>query len=194
MRRVRRSVSPDPPSVCGNRAAGATFFLMQLLVVRHGIAEEREVWVRDHTDDDGRPLTDEGKKKMKECAKGLRALVPRIDVLATSPLMRAMQTAAILTKVYEMNDPVRVDALSPGQHPPAVASWLRSQSARKVVAIVGHEPGLGSTVTWLSAATEQSFLELGKGGACLLDLGDRIDAGEAMLLWVLRPSHLRGLR
>lgn len=194
IRAGREVVSPDPPSVCGTRVAGATFLPMQLLVVRHGIAEEREVWARDHTDDDGRPLTDEGKKKMKECAKGLRALVPRIDVLATSPLLRAMQTAAILTKVYELGDPVRVDALSPGQHPPAVASWLRSQAARKVVAIVGHEPGLGTTVTWLSAATEQSFLELGKGGACLLDLGDRIDAGEAMLLWALRPSHLRGLR
>jgi hypothetical protein len=45
----------------------------------------------------------------------------------------------------------------------------------------------------LTAGSERSFLELGKGGACLLDLGDRIDAGEAMLLWVLRPSHLRAL-
>ena len=166
---------------------------MQLLVVRHGIAVDREEWAKEHSDDRDRPLTDEGKKKMKECAKGLRALVPRLDVLATSPLTRALQTAAILAKVYEKAEPVVVDALSPGQHPPAFATWLRGQGAQKTVAIVGHEPGLGATVSWFTAGSERSFVELGKGGACLLDLGDRVEAGDAMLLWVLRPSHLRAL-
>ena len=167
---------------------------MQLLVVRHGIAVEQDEWAREHSDDTERPLTTEGKKKMKECAKGLRAIVPRLDVLATSPLTRAMQTAAILAKVYEKGEPVIVDALCPGQHPPAVATWLRGQGTQKTVAIVGHEPGLGAVVSWFTAGSERSFLELGKGGACLLDLGDRIEAGEAILLWVLRPSHLRALR
>lgn len=165
---------------------------MQLLVVRHGIAEDRETWAP--RDDALRPLTEDGKKKMKEAVKGLRALVPRLDVLATSPLTRAVQTAAILAKAYDKGEPVTVDALSPGQHPPAFATWLRNQATHKTVAIVGHEPGLGTIASWLTAGIERSFLELGKGGACLLDLGERIDAGEAMLLWVLRPSHLRALR
>jgi phosphohistidine phosphatase len=166
---------------------------MQLLVVRHGIAVERDEWAKEHSDDRDRPLTDAGKKKMKECAKGLHALVPRLDVLATSPLTRALQTAAILAKVYQKGEPLIVDPLSSGQHPPAFATWLRSQGPQKTVAIVGHEPGLGAIVSWFTAGSERSFLELGKGGACLLDLGDRIEAGEAMLLWVLRPSHLRAL-
>lgn len=164
---------------------------MQLLIVRHGIAEDRETWAP--RDDDLRPLTDDGKKKMKEAAKGLQALLPRIDVLASSPLTRAMQTAAILAKVYDKPDPVKVDALAPGQPPGAFAVWLRTQAARKTVAVVGHEPSLGTLVTWLAAGIEQSFLELGKGGACLLELGEKIDAGEAMVEWVLRPSHLRAL-
>lgn len=165
---------------------------MQLVVIRHGIAEEQETWVPK--DDALRPLTDDGKKKMKEAAKGLHALVPRLDVLASSPLTRAMQTAAILAKTYDTGDPVIVDALAPGQRPPALAPWLRTQATHKTVAIVGHEPGLGALTSWLTAGSERSFLELGKGGACLLDLGVRVDAGEAMLLWVLRPSHLRSLR
>jgi phosphohistidine phosphatase len=167
---------------------------MQLLVVRHGIAVERDVWAREHTDDTDRPLTAEGKKKMKECAKALRALVPRLDVLATSPLTRARQTAVLVAKAYEKGEPVTAESLSPGQHPPAFGDWLRGQAQHKAVAIVGHEPGLGAIVSWLTAGIERSFLELGKGGACLLDLGDRIDAGEAMLLWALRPSQLRALR
>ena len=165
---------------------------MHLLVVRHGIAEDQEAWAP--RDDALRPLTEDGKKKMKEAAKGLHALIPRLDVLATSPLTRAVQTAAILAKVYEKAQPVTVDALSPGEHPPAFATWLRNQTTHRTVAVVGHEPGLGTIVSWLTAGIERSFLELGKGGACLLDLGERIDAGEAMLLWVLRPSHLRALR
>ena len=167
---------------------------MQLLVVRHGIAVECDEWAREHSDDKERPLTAEGKKKMKECAKGLRGLVPRLGVLASSPLTRAVQTAELLARAYEKSEPVILDALSPGQHPPAVATWLRGQGTQQTVAIVGHEPGLGAIVSWFTAGSERSFLELGKGGACLLDLGDHIEAGEAMLLWVLRPSHLRALR
>jgi phosphohistidine phosphatase len=165
---------------------------MQLLVVRHGIAAERETWAP--RDDALRPLTEDGRKKMKEGAKALRSLVPRLDALATSPLTRALQTAEILAKAYDQGEPITVDALAPGQRPPAVAPWLRTQVTRKTVAIVGHEPGLGSLASWLTAGSERSFLELGKGGACLLDLGERVDAGEAMLVWALRPSQLRALR
>jgi phosphohistidine phosphatase len=93
---------------------------MQLLVVRHGIAVEREEWAHEHSDATARPLTAEGKKKMKECTKGLRALVPRT-----------------------------AETLSPGEHAPAFGTWLRSQGTKKSVAIVGHEPGLGAIVSWL---------------------------------------------
>src|SRR5436190_1246413 len=81
----------------------ATFGVMQLLIVRHGIAEERETWAPRN--DDLRPLTEEGKKKMKEAAKGLHALVPKLEVLASSPLTRAVQTATILAKEYDKNEP-----------------------------------------------------------------------------------------
>lgn len=164
---------------------------MQFVIIRHAIAEERETWAP--RDDSLRPLTASGKKKMKEAAKGLRALVPRFDVLATSPLTRAMQTAQILAKVYEKSQPTVVDVLSPGQRPAAVVAWLRTQAAHKTVAVVGHEPGLGSLASWLTAGNERSFLDLGKGGACLVELPERIEAGEAMLAWVLRPSQLRAL-
>jgi phosphohistidine phosphatase len=164
---------------------------MQLLIVRHAIAEERDTWAP--RDDDLRPLTEDGKKKMKEAAKGLLALIPRVDVLASSPLTRAMQTATILAKVYDKPEPLKVEALVPGQPPAAFAPWLRGHAGRKTVAVVGHEPSLGTLISWLAAGIEQSFVELGKGGACLLELGDKIDAGEAMVEWILRPSHLRTL-
>lgn len=165
---------------------------MQLLVIRHAIAEERETWAP--RDDDLRPLTEEGKRKMKEAAKGLSSLVPKVDVLASSPLTRAMQTAAILAKEYDKSEPLKVDSLAPGQRPAAFAEWLKGQATRKVVAVVGHEPSLGTIASWLTAGIERSYVELGKGGACLLNFGERIDAGEAMMEWLLRPSQLRAAR
>ena len=66
---------------------------MKLLLVRHAIAEEREEFERTGEPDDQRPLTSEGRKKMKRAAAGLGELVNKVDILATSPLARAQQTA-----------------------------------------------------------------------------------------------------
>src|SRR5687768_1700684 len=100
---------------------------MRLLLVRHAIAEEREDFARTGKDDHLRPLTDEGRKKMKQAARGLRSLVPEIDLLATSPLTRAAQTGAILDSVYGGLDVVETDELSPETTPEQFLRWLRQQ-------------------------------------------------------------------
>src|SRR2546425_6812457 len=120
---------------------------MQLLVVRHGIAVEQDEWAREHSDDTERPLTAEGKKKMKECAKRLRAIVPRVDVVATSPLTRALHTAAILAKIYAKGEPVIVDALSPGHHAPALPARLPLHGTQRTGTILGQLPGPSATVS-----------------------------------------------
>jgi phosphohistidine phosphatase len=61
------------------------------------------------------------------------------------------------------------------------------------VALVGHEPHLGKLASWLLARTSTPFLQLKKGGACLLDLGARPRAGEARMVWLLTPAQLRRL-
>ena len=86
---------------------------MQVLVVRHAIAEQREEFARTGKDDSQRPLTHDGRRKMRRGAVGLRAVVPAIDVLATSPLLRAVQTAEILAAVYNGRNMVTVKGLFP---------------------------------------------------------------------------------
>ena len=81
---------------------------MQVLVVRHAIAEQREEFAPTGKDDSQRPLTHDGRRKMRRGAVGLRAVVPAIDVLATSPLLRAVQTAEILAAVYNGRNMVTV--------------------------------------------------------------------------------------
>jgi phosphohistidine phosphatase len=166
---------------------------MNLLVVRHAIALDPAEYARDHPDDAGRPLTPEGEKKMKRAARGLRTLVPEVQLLATSPLTRARQTAEILAAAYKPIRPLVVPALAPGQPPAAVGRWLEGERRHDTVAIVGHEPGLSRTVSWLLAGTEDSILELKKGAACLLAIPDAVAAASATLLWALTPAQLRDL-
>ncbi len=165
---------------------------MKLLMIRHAIAEESEDFARTGKDDRLRPLTDEGRKKMKQAAKGLRQLVPGIDLLATSPLTRAAQTGAILDSVYEGLDEVEIEELAPEATPEEFLRWLRQQKA-ETIAVVGHEPSISLLMSWLFTGTERRIFSFRKGGACLLELPDEVGAGTATLQWALAPAQLRGL-
>jgi phosphohistidine phosphatase len=165
---------------------------MRLLLIRHAIAEEREDFARTGKDDRLRPLTDEGRKKMKQAARGLRSLVPEIDLLATSPLTRAAQTGAILDSVYGGIDVVEIEELSPETTPEQLLRWLRQQK-EDVIAAVGHEPSLSQILGWLLTGNDRRLFVFRKGGACLLELGDEPAGGTATLLWALTPAQLRTL-
>ena len=165
---------------------------MKLLVIRHAIAEEREDFARTGKDDRLRPLTEDGRKKMKQAAKGLREMEPEIGLLATSPLTRAAQTAAILDSVYGGLNEVEIKELSPEAKPSDFLRWLRKQKA-DTLAVVGHEPSLSLIVSWLLTGTERRIIAMRKGGACLLEFPDEIGAGTATLIWALTPAQLRAL-
>jgi len=164
---------------------------MDLLVVRHGVAGEREDWSGD---DDLRPLTDDGIAKMRKAAQGLHTLIERVDLLAASPLVRAQQTAEILAKALRYSGDIEtVDALRPGQDPPQLLEWLRQHGASEMIAVAGHEPHLSTAVWWLLSERRDRRFELKKGGACLLRFEDKVEAGKAQLVWLLTPTQLRAL-
>src|SRR4051812_43332383 len=107
---------------------------------------------------------------MRRVAEGLATLVSKIDRLATSPLVRAVQTAEIVGSQYDC-DPVTVEALAPGNDPGEVVRWLRGQRG-DTIAVVGHEPDLSTLACYLLTAKPSSFLTLKKSGTCLIDLDD----------------------
>jgi phosphohistidine phosphatase len=166
---------------------------MDLLVVRHAIAEERDTFARTGKDDAERPLTAEGRKKFEQGVRGLRRLVDSVDLLATSSLVRAVQTVEILQEAYGIGEAERLDELAPDAEPAALVPWLRKQRRRSLVAIVGHEPHLSRTVEYLLTGGSSEFLELKKGGACLLAMGADPKAGKTELRWLLTAGQLRRL-
>src|SRR5688572_30840239 len=133
---------------------------MRVLIIRHAIAEER---ADSGKGDEARALTDDGRRKMHEAAEGLRRVVKKIDVLASSPLVRAVQTAEIVGTVYDGKKVVRVDALKPGNALKGVLQWVQGQPGDATVALVGHEPQLGMLVSWLLSGQQRSFVDMRKG-------------------------------
>jgi phosphohistidine phosphatase len=113
---------------------------MRLLLIRHGIAETREDFARTGEGDDLRPLTRAGRRKMRRAARGLRELVPAIDTLLTSPLVRARQTADIVARVYGGPAPWELEALRPERPPDELLHWLRAQPGMPHEAPSGGEP------------------------------------------------------
>jgi phosphohistidine phosphatase len=167
---------------------------MRVLVIRHAIAEDTREFAKTGREDGARPLTKEGRAKMREGAAGLVKLVPQLDVLATSPLARAIETAEIVAKAYGGATRVQqVAALTPTKPVNALLHWLQGQPPAATVAVIGHEPHLGVFVSWLLTGLQESFIELKKGSACLLELEKDVKAGRARLLWALKPGHLRDL-
>src|SRR5437867_8548984 len=141
---------------------------MRLMVVRHAIAEDREVYARTHKDDAGRPLTSEGRRKMERVALGLKELVPALDLLAASPFKRAVDTAEIIAAAYGDVRVERVAELVPGAGIDRGLGWLAGQQAGGRLVIVGHEPDLGRVVCALLALTHCPFLALRKGASGLV--------------------------
>jgi hypothetical protein len=86
---------------------------MDLLIVRHGIAEDRETFTTTGKGDAERPLTDTGRRRFRRSARGLKRLVESIDLLGTSPLVRAVETGSILQDVLGRAQIERLPQVAP---------------------------------------------------------------------------------
>jgi phosphohistidine phosphatase len=128
---------------------------------------------------------------MAQGARGLARVVPQIDLLASSPLVRARQTAVIVAEAYGGIAIEEVGALTSGAEPPAIVEWLRGTGASGTVAVVGHEPDLSWLVCYLLADSDNTFIELKKGAACLVTFSGEPEGGGGQLKWSLAPKHLR---
>lgn len=166
---------------------------MDLLVIRHAIAMDRDEFAETGQPDSERPLTDFGRRRMRKNVRGLRRVAATPEVIGTSPYARAAETARMVAEGFGIEAVETLDVLTPDHHPGDLLPWLSQQSRDATVAIVGHEPHLGILITWLVGGIASPNAELKKGGACLLHLGDRLEAGTAMMRWLLTPAHMRAI-
>ena len=160
----------------------------ELYLIRHGVAAERG---ETYPDDTKRPLTSRGIQKLKREAKALNALDVSFDVILTSPLVRARQTAEALASGLRVPPPViNAPSLAPGGTHNAIVDELAKQShRRKRMAVVGHEPGIGELAARLLGLRKP--VEFKKGAICRIDVTALPPTGPGQLRWLLTPRMLR---
>jgi phosphohistidine phosphatase len=159
----------------------------ELYLVRHGVAEERgDAW----PDDAKRPLTAQGTTRFRKAAGRLAGFGVSIDVVLTSPLVRARQTADILASAFDAHL-VTSDPLAPGGSYQAILGELEKHAKRSSIALVGHEPGIGELAARLCGA--RHALEFKKGAICRIDVEALPPSSPGALRWFLPPRMLRAL-
>jgi phosphohistidine phosphatase len=164
---------------------------MELLIVRHAIAYERDL--QRWSDDGARPLSPGGIRRARKAAAGLKRFGKAPDRLWTSPLVRARQTAQILTDIAGWPQAEEASELSPGEPAAAVLTLLGRHHSRRV-AVVGHQPGLGDLLTLCLLGSGKSLpVEIKKNAILCVSFEGSPRAGHAALEWLATPRMLRGL-
>jgi phosphohistidine phosphatase len=159
---------------------------MRLLIIRHAIAVPHGT---PGVPEDERPLTPRGEKRFREAARGLARICRRPDLLLTSPLVRARQTADIAAEAWGRIEPQEEDALAGGSFE-QIAAALDKHTKKRLVAVVGHEPDVSSLLGRLLGTSASERLTFKKGGAALADVPGRLAEGGA-LVWYAPPRILR---
>ncbi len=163
---------------------------MEIYLLRHGIAALPS---SSGEQDDLRPLTEEGKAKMQKQARGATRLISHFDIIFTSPLRRAQQTAEIIGEVFECKDKIEIcPQLTPGFSPRNLISFLGKYKGKNKILLVGHEPDLSCFVSFL-LGIEQTIFEFKKGALGKITLDDFSAHSHARFSWYVTPKILRSL-
>jgi phosphohistidine phosphatase len=162
----------------------------ELYLVRHGVAEERgPKW----PDDGKRPLSADGMSRMKKSARGLDRIDVTFDVILSSPLVRARQTADILSAEMEGHPAiVNVDSLAPGAPFASLVADLEKHARKTRIALVGHEPGIGELAARLIGSRHP--IEFKKGAVARIDVDQIPPAGPGDIRWMMPPKFMRAVK
>jgi phosphohistidine phosphatase len=166
--------------------------IMQLYLVRHAVAydQDAEKW----PDDGDRPLTPKGARRFRKAARGVRELVPRVDLLLSSTLVRAWATAQILAKGAKWPAPVAFAPIEPGHAPSEVLVKLVEQASTGAIALVGHEPGMHELLAYLITGSDGlGQITFKKGSIACLEVAEGLQPGGGSLQWLVTPRVLRRL-
>lgn len=162
---------------------------MQIYVVRHGLAIDRED--PKAPPDAERYLTEEGVQKTKRVAAAVAELSGSADVLLSSPYVRAMQTAEIFAEAldYPKQKIRRTDLLLPGTGASLLFKELAKDKQSATVFLFGHAPQLDDVVA-AALGSKHPITSLKKAGVALIEL-KRVSPPSGQLIWLATPKLLR---
>ena len=162
---------------------------MQLYIVRHGIAIDRED--PKCPADPERYLTEEGVEKTRQVAKGVVGLGATAELMLSSPYTRATQTAQIFAGALDHSKQKirRTDLLLPGADPSLLFRELAKDKQFSSIFLFGHAPQLDDIIA-MAVGSKHHIAALKKAGVALIEL-KRISPQIGQLLWLATPKLLR---
>jgi len=158
---------------------------MNIYILRHGAAEDRELG----TPDAARQLTKQGKRELRAVLRQARAAGVVPQTILTSPLTRALETARIAAE--ELNSPnvVETKDLAPDVAPPQLWREIRASHRVKDLMLVGHEPQLSRVAGFLLESP--LAIDLKKGALMKIAVADNNGPPRGVLKWLLTPKLAR---
>ena len=154
---------------------------MDIYVLRHGEAEERETGLADRD----RKLTAKGKRDLKEILKLARKAEVAATLILTSPLRRAQETAAIAADVLGCKEVVETRNLLPGASPEQIWKEICSDYKVEKILLAGHQPHLGGLIGLLLEAA--IMVDLKKGAMVRIETQGKLGPPRGVLKWMITP-------
>ena len=170
---------------------------MNLYVVRHAeamVGQSQPSTQGVITRDTDRPLTVRGKDDAELMGRALARLDPFIDVIVTSPLLRAVQTGEIIG--HEISNHVNLHTsmnLSPGFRPDALVEELLAISGGANLVAVGHQPDLSMFIAYLIAESPRAAVAMEPAAIACIKLTPRANRVESELHWLLTPATVKSV-
>ena len=163
---------------------------MNLYILRHGIATDPAA--HEFAKDADRPLTPEGKRKLRQVAAAMAALELSFDLILSSPYLRARQTADVIAEALKERKRLELsDSLTPGGSMKKLVELLNHlQPSPESVLVVGHEPSLSSLISLLVSGGASFAVVMKKGGLCKLSTESLQPGRCATLEWLLTPKQM----
>lgn len=128
---------------------------------------------------------------MRKVASRLKAAAEKVDLLVSSPFVRAQQTADILAEKFKTAQRIEAMELVPHSPPQAFVRWLKAHAREAAsVMVVGHEPQMSLFASYILCGSDESVIDLKKAGVILMSTNsvDELGPYSGELKWLIPPK------
>jgi phosphohistidine phosphatase len=167
---------------------------MNIFMLRHGIAADRDP--AKFPDDSLRPLIPRGERKLRRVCEAMQEMELSLDLILSSPFLRARRTAEIAAEALGLSDALRFDdELAPEGDPVRLIEHVYGMLPEpRNLLLVGHEPYLSRLISVLTTGGGGLGIELKKGGLAGLEAQERLAFNHsAVLKWLLTPRQMASM-
>lgn len=157
---------------------------MHLYILRHGDAESSP-----SLNDSDRALSQRGKREVERVGLYLQQSKTQIDLIVSSPLLRAKETAATIQQMNQIENVTTSEFLVPESNIAQLLKELNELTAPAVL-LIGHEPQMSALISVLISGSERAHIEMKKATLACLAVQKPVQEGMGLLRWLIPVANM----